>query len=115
MCRKVLTLHTRVFSAVLKSLLLHPLSSPRAGISFRTMHWSYKKSSDDENDISLCYTRARLFKASINKQKNADSQQNLAVFLAGKDSENKIIRILHKKRTKTNLDKLVIIRTGTYL
>ena len=27
----------------------------------------------------------------INKQKNANSHQNLAVFLAGTDSENKII------------------------
>ena len=34
----------------------------------------------------------------INKQKNSNFLQNLAVFLAGTDSENKIIYILHTKR-----------------
>ena len=36
----------------------------------------------------------------INKRKNANSQQNLEVFLASTDSENRIILILHRKGQK---------------
>ena len=36
----------------------------------------------------------------INKRKIANSQQNLVVFLARTDSENKIIEILHRKGQK---------------
>ena len=36
----------------------------------------------------------------INKRKNANSQQNLAVFWAATDSENIIIQILHGKKDK---------------
>ena len=51
-----------------------------------------------------------------NKQtENANSQQNLAVFLGGTDSENEFILILHSNGHKKNLDKIVIIRKGTYL
>ena len=49
------------------------------------------------------------------KKENAISQQNLAVFLAGIDSRNKIIEMLHRKGQKNVFDKIVIIRTGTYL
>ena len=35
----------------------------------------------------------------INKQKNSDSQQNLAVFLTGTDSDTKLFRY-YTKRTK---------------
>ena len=41
-------------------------------------------------------------------------KQNLAVFSAGIDSENKIISKLHGKGQKI-LDRFVIVRTGTYL
>ena len=42
-----------------------------------------------------------------NKQmKKVNSQQNLAVFLAGTDSENKIISILQRKGQKKNWTKL---------
>ena len=51
-----------------------------------------------------------------NKQtKNANSQQKIAVFSAATDSENKIIQMLHRKGQKIKLDRIVIIRTGTYL
>ena len=33
-------------------------------------------------------------------KKNANSQQNLVVFLTGTDSENKTIKILHRKGQK---------------
>ena len=36
------------------------------------------------------------------KERNANSQQNLAVFLTGTDSENKIIKLLHRKGKKKN-------------
>ena len=48
------------------------------------------------------------------KKKNANSQQNHAVVLAGTDSEKKIFKY-YTERDKKYLDKLVIIRTGTYL
>ena len=51
----------------------------------------------------------------INKRKNANSQQNLAVFSAATDSENVMIQILHGKGQIKNLDRIVIVRTGTYL
>ena len=48
-----------------------------------------------------------------NKQtKNANSEQNLAVFLAAPDSENIIFQILHRKGQIKNLDRNVIVRTG---
>ena len=49
------------------------------------------------------------------RKENAISQQNFAVFLAGIDSRNKIIKMLHRKGQKNVFDKIVIIRTGTYL
>ena len=49
------------------------------------------------------------------KKKNANSQQNHAVFLAATDSENKIIQILRKKGQIKNLNRIVIVRKGTYL
>ena len=51
----------------------------------------------------------------INKRKIINSQQNLAVFSAAKDSENIIVQILHRKGQIKNLDRIVIVRTGTYL
>ena len=51
-----------------------------------------------------------------NKQtKNANSQQNHAIFSAATDSENVIIQILHEKGQIKNLDGIVIVRTGTHL
>ena len=55
------------------------------------------------------------FQNKENKRKNAISQQNLAVFLAGTDSENKKYLNTTQERTNKILDKIVIIRTGTYL
>ena len=49
----------------------------------------------------------------INKRKNADSQQNLAVFSAATDSENIINQILHGKGQIKKLARTVIVRTGT--
>ena len=51
------------------------------------------------------------------KKKHVSSQLNVAVFLAAKDSENKItgIQILHRKGQKIKFESIVIIRTGTYL
>ena len=51
----------------------------------------------------------------INKQENANSQQNLAVFLAATDSENISIQIIHRKGQIKKLDRVVIVRTGIYL
>ena len=51
-----------------------------------------------------------------NKQmKNANSKPNIAVFSEAIDSQNKIIQILHRKGQKIKLDRIVIVRTGTYL
>ena len=51
-----------------------------------------------------------------NKQtKKANSQQNHAVFLAATDSENKNFQILQRKGQIKYLNRIVIIRTGTYL
>ena len=47
--------------------------------------------------------------------KNVNSQPNIAVFSAAIDSENKIIQILHRNGQKIKLDRIVIVRTGTYL
>ena len=51
----------------------------------------------------------------INKRKIINSQQNLAVFSAAKDSENIIVQIQHRKGQIKNLDRIVIVMTGTYL
>ena len=57
----------------------------------------------------------------INKQENVNSQQNFVVFLAGRDSENKITELLHrkgkkkKKKKKKKMDKSVILMTGSDL
>ena len=52
----------------------------------------------------------------INKCKNAlNSRQNLAVFSAATDSEIIIIQLLHGKGQIKTLDRIVILRTGTYL
>ena len=48
------------------------------------------------------------------RKKNANSQPNIAVFSASRDSENKIIQILHRKGEKVKLERIVIVRTGTY-
>ena len=50
----------------------------------------------------------------MNKRKNAYFQQNLAVFLAGTDSEFFFYKY-YTEKNKTKMDKIVIIRTGTYL
>ena len=44
-----------------------------------------------------------------------NSQPDIAVFLVAVDSENKIIQILHGNGQKIKLDRIVNIRTGTYL
>ena len=46
--------------------------------------------------------------------KKANSQQNLAVFLAGTDSEKKLFKY-YTEKVKKYLDKTITIRTGTYL
>ena len=51
----------------------------------------------------------------INKRKNADSHQNLAVLSAATDSENTFIQILHVKGQIQYLARTIIVRTGTYL
>ena len=48
------------------------------------------------------------------KKEKANSKQNLAVFWAGTDSENKVFKY-YTEKDKNILDKIVIIRTGTYL
>ena len=51
-----------------------------------------------------------------NKQtKNAHSQQNLAVSSTATDLENIIIQIPHENGQIKNLDRIVIVRTGTCL
>ena len=47
-------------------------------------------------------------------KKNTNSQQNLAVFLAGTDSENIFFKY-YTEKDKNYFDKTVNIRTGTYL
>ena len=47
--------------------------------------------------------------------KNTNSQQNLVVFSAATDSENNIIQLLQRKGQIKKLDRIVIVRTGTYL
>ena len=44
-----------------------------------------------------------------------NSQLNLAVFSAATDSANKIIQILHRKGQQQKMDRIVIVRAGTYL
>ena len=44
-----------------------------------------------------------------------NSQPDIAVFSVAVDSENKIIQILHGNGQKIKLDRIVNIRTGTYL
>ena len=46
---------------------------------------------------------------------NAISQQNLAIFLVATDLEIIIIQILLGKGQIKNLDRIVSVRTGTYL
>ena len=48
------------------------------------------------------YVKKKTFRIGIptQKLKNASSQQNLGVLLAGTDSENRIILILHRKEQK---------------
>ena len=53
-------------------------------------------------------------KKEINKRKNANFQQNLAVFLAGTDQKIKLFKY-YTGKDKKNLEKIVINRTGTYL
>ena len=50
-----------------------------------------------------------------NKTKDANSQQNLAVFMAATDSESIIIQILHREGQIKKMDKILIVGTGTYL
>ena len=49
------------------------------------------------------------------KRKNTNSQENLAVFLAATDSEIIIIQILHRKGQIKKMDRIVFVRTGTFL
>ena len=49
------------------------------------------------------------------RMKNAYSQQNFAVFSAATDSEIIIIQVLIGKGQIKKLERLVIVRTGTYL
>ena len=51
----------------------------------------------------------------IRRRKNVNSQPDIAVFSVAVDSENKIIQILHGNGQKIKLDRIVNIRTGTYL
>ena len=51
-----------------------------------------------------------------NKQtKNVNLQQNFAFFSTATDSENIIIQAVHGKGQIKNVDRIVIVRTGTYL
>ena len=56
-------------------------------------------------------------KGNIHMKKKVNSQQNINVFLGNKRFKNKItgIQILHRKRQNIKLNRMVIVRTGTYL
>ena len=75
-----------------------PLGEPlaREKIIFREWH----QNSPTYGHVTILFLELE-FQSKENKQMNMNSQQNLAVFSAGIDSENKIIKMLHRKGQKT--------------
>ena len=70
--------------------------------------------SSTDGHLAKLFLESEFHCKEINKRKNANSQQNFAVLSAATDSEIIIIHILHGKGQIKN-DRIVMVRTGTYL